>query len=134
MEEPTGSPTLSKAGEAAVATKTATNGSDTNGEAPDWTPSSWTSKPIKQDVVYDDRVAVSKALAKLERSPPIVTPTEICRLKKSLREVALGKAFLLQGGDCAELFDYCESSMIESKIKLLLQMSLILIYGARKPV
>ncbi|KAL8931412.1 MAG: hypothetical protein Q9216_007209, partial [Gyalolechia sp. 2 TL-2023] len=104
------------------------------GEIPAWTPSSWTTKPIKQDVVYDDRAAVSKALAKLEKSPPIVTPTEICKLKKSLRDVALGKAFLLQGGDCAELFDYCEPNMIESKIKLLLQMSIVLIYGAHKPV
>ena len=102
--------------------------------ASEWSPSSWTTKPIKQDVTYDDRTAVTKALAKLERLPPIVTPTEICKLKQSLREVALGRAFLLQGGDCAELFDYCEESAIESKIKLLLQMSLVLIWGANKPV
>ncbi|KAL8680686.1 MAG: hypothetical protein Q9224_006921, partial [Gallowayella concinna] len=124
---------LSTAGEAAAEVKVA-NGIQTNGETSSWTPSSWTTKPIKQDVTYDDRAAVSKALAKLERCPPIVTPTEICKLKRNLRDVALGKAFLLQGGDCAELFDYCESGMIESKIKLLLQMSLILIYGAGKPV
>ncbi|KAI4160400.1 MAG: hypothetical protein LQ342_005724 [Letrouitia transgressa] len=99
-----------------------------------WSPSSWTTKPIKQDVVYSDRSAVSKTLVKLERLPPLVTPTEICKLKRSLREVALGKMFLLQGGDCAELFNYCEESSIESKIKLLLQMSLILIWGAKKPV
>lgn len=48
--------------------------------------------------------------------------------------MALGKAFLLQGGDCAELFDYCEADAIDSKIKLLLQMSLVLIYGSNKPV
>ena len=99
-----------------------------------WTPSSWTGKPVKQDVVYADRREVEKSLAKLERLPPIVTPTEISRLKKSLRDVALGKAFLLQGGDCAELFDYCEENAIESKIKLLLQMSLVLIWGSNKPV
>lgn len=46
----------------------------------------------------------------------------------------MGNAFLLQGGDCAELFDYCEEKAIDSKIKLLLQMSLVLIYGANKPV
>ncbi|KAL8806659.1 MAG: hypothetical protein Q9182_001187 [Xanthomendoza sp. 2 TL-2023] len=124
---------LSTAGEAAAEVKV-TNGIQTNDETSSWTPSSWTTKPIKQDVTYNDRAAVSKALAKLERCPPIVTPTEICKLKRNLRDVALGKAFLLQGGDCAELFDYCESGMIESKIKLLLQMSLILIYGAGKPV
>jgi 3-deoxy-7-phosphoheptulonate synthase len=99
-----------------------------------WTPSSWTTKPIKQDAVYPDRKAVEKSLAKLERLPPIVTPGEIVKLKTSLRDVALGKAFLLQGGDCAELFDYCEENAIESKIKLLLQMSLVLIWGSNKPV
>ncbi|KAL8661054.1 MAG: hypothetical protein Q9168_008416, partial [Polycauliona sp. 1 TL-2023] len=127
-------PSLSKAGGAAAELKTTPNGTHMNGETSKWTPSSWTTKPIKQDVTYEDRVAVSKALAKLERCPPIVTPTEICKLKERLRDVALGKAFLLQGGDCAELFDYCNSDMIESKIKLLLQMSLVLIYGAGKPV
>lgn len=99
-----------------------------------WTPSSWTSKPIKQDAIYEDRQSVEKSLSKLERLPPIVTPTEIEKLKASLRDVALGKAFLLQGGDCAELFDYCEENAIESKIKLLLQMSLVLIWGSNKPV
>ncbi len=89
---------------------------------------------MKQDAVYSDREAVRKSLSKLERLPPIVTPTEIVKLKKSLRDVALGKAFLLQGGDCAELFDYCEENAIESKIKLLLQMSLVLIWGSNKPV
>ena len=103
-------------------------------DASEWTPSSWTTKPIKQDVIYNDRSAVSKALAKLERLPPLVTPTEIVKLRNNLRDVALGKAFLLQGGDCAELFDYCEEAAIESKIKLLLQMSLVLIWGANKPV
>lgn len=102
--------------------------------ADNWSPSSWTSKPIKQDVKYEDQAAFSKAIQKLETLPPLVTPQEIVKLKNSLREVALGNAFLLQGGDCAELFDYCEQGMIESKVKLLLQMSLILVYGAKKKV
>lgn len=105
-----------------------------NGVAGQWNPSSWTSKPIKQDVKYEDQARFSKAIHKLERLPPLVTPQEIVKLKNSLREVALGNAFLLQGGDCAELFDYCEQGMIESKVKLLLQMSLVLVYGARKKV
>lgn len=99
-----------------------------------WSPSSWTTKPIKQDAIYEDRKSVDKSLGKLQRLPPIVTPSEIIKLKSSLRDVALGKAFLLQGGDCAELFDYCEENAIESKIKLLLQMSLVLIWGSNKPV
>jgi 3-deoxy-7-phosphoheptulonate synthase len=99
-----------------------------------WSPISWTTKPIRQEAVYEDQKSVERSLSKLTRLPPIVTPTEIVKLKESLRDVALGKAFLLQGGDCAELFDYCEENAIESKIKLLLQMSLVLIWGANKPV
>lgn len=83
---------------------------------------------------YEDPAKVQKATEKLKRLPPIVTPTEIWKLRSSLRDVALGKAFLLQGGDCAELFDYCEAEAIDSKIKLLLQMSLVLIWGSNKPV
>jgi 3-deoxy-7-phosphoheptulonate synthase len=123
-------PHLSSAGKASVEIKA--NGAQSHVES--WSPSSWTSKPIKQDAVYEDRKSVEKSLSKLQRLPPIVTPTEIVKLKASLRDVALGKAFLLQGGDCAELFDYCEENAIESKIKLLLQMSLVLIWGANKPV
>ncbi|KAE8349301.1 DAHP synthetase [Aspergillus coremiiformis] len=99
-----------------------------------WTPSSWASKPIKQDVVYHDDKGVQGALDKLHKLPPLVTRQEIINLKKSLRNVALGKAFVLQGGDCAELFDYCNQDMIEAKVKLLLQMSLVLVWGANKPV
>lgn len=103
-------------------------------ESSTWSPSSWRNKPIKQDAVYPDQKGLDKARSKLERLPPIVTPTEIVKLKASLRDVALGNAFLLQGGDCAELFDYCEQDAIEAKIKLLLQMSLVIIYGMNKPV
>ena len=70
----------------------------------------------------------------MERLPPLVTVTEIHKLRRSLHDVALGKAFLLQGGDCAELFDYCEESNIDAKVKLLLQMSLVLIGAIDKPV
>jgi len=133
MEEPIEPPKLSRSGNAA-ANIMVNETHQANGTSTQWTPSSWTIKPIKQDVVYDDHTAVTKALAKLERLPPIVTPTEIIKLRKNLQDVALGKAFLLQGGDCAELFDYCEDNAIDSKIKLLLQMSLVLIYGAYKPV
>jgi len=114
---------------------------DTNGplngssaKAPEWTPDSWRSKPIKQSPDYPDKAAVAKSVAELKRLPPIVHPREIVRLKEHLRDVARGEAFLLQGGDCAELFDYCEQGAIESKIKLLLQMSLVLIWGADKRI
>ncbi|KAK0618383.1 DAHP synthetase [Bombardia bombarda] len=102
--------------------------------ASEWTPDSWRTKPIKQGPEYPDQKALSKSLSELKRLPPIVHPREILKLKEHLRDVARGDAFLLQGGDCAELFDYCEQGAIESKIKLLLQMSLVLIWGADKRV
>ena len=105
----------------------------TNGSSA-WSPSSWRQKPAKQEVIYDDQESLQKTKSKLNSLPPLVTPFEIQNLKNELRECALGNAFLLQGGDCAELFDYCNQDMIEAKIKLLLQMSLVLIYGARKKV
>ncbi|WPG98117.1 Phospho-2-dehydro-3-deoxyheptonate aldolase [Acrodontium crateriforme] len=115
------------------------NGTNANGEAnaskpAPWTPSSWRQCPIKQPVDYASESAVVKSRSKLQRLPPIVTPTEIWRLRRSLADVAQGKAFLLQGGDCAELFDYCRDDAIDAKIKLLLQMSLVLIWGGNKPV
>lgn len=100
----------------------------------DWTPVSWQDRPIKQDVVYDDYSKVETALEKLESLPPLVHPMEIEKLKKKLKDAAEGKAFLLQGGDCAELFDYCSQENIENKLKVLLQMSLVLIWGTKLPV
>ncbi|KAI9674895.1 MAG: Aromatic/aminoadipate aminotransferase 1 [Trizodia sp. TS-e1964] len=99
-----------------------------------WKVDSWKSKPVVQNIEYEDKNREAIALKKLERLPPLVTPVEIVKLKQCLRDVALGKAFLLQGGDCAELFDYCEQNTIDSKIKLMLQMSLVLIWGMNKPV
>ncbi|POS85550.1 hypothetical protein EPUL_003217 [Erysiphe pulchra] len=99
-----------------------------------WSPSSWTMKRIEQATIYHDREMLAQSTLKLSRLPPIVQPEEIVKLKGELKKVALGQAFLLQGGDCAELFDYCEQGAIEAKIKLLLQLSIILTYGANKPV
>ncbi|KUI70920.1 Phospho-2-dehydro-3-deoxyheptonate aldolase [Cytospora mali] len=110
-----------------------TNGTKQENAEP-WTPGSWRSKPIKHTPDYPDPKPLAKATKELNHMPPIVTPKEILKLKSHLKDVARGEAFLLQGGDCAELFDYCNQSAIESKIKLLLQMSLVLIWGANKRV
>ena len=102
--------------------------------ASQWDPASWRTKPIKQAPAYPDPSKLTTAVNELTRMPPIVHPHEIQRLKAHLADVAAGNAFLLQGGDCAELFDYCRQDAVESKIKLLLQMSLVLIWGANKRV
>lgn len=102
--------------------------------ASSWDPSTWRSKPIKQSPSYPDPSSLPTATKELTSLPPIVHPAEIARLKSHLADVAAGNAFLLQGGDCAELFDYCAPDAIESKIKLLLQMSLVLIWGSGKRI
>ncbi|KAJ4466457.1 DAHP synthetase [Lentinula edodes] len=101
---------------------------------PSWSPSSWTSKPVAQDVEYPDRKGLSKVLSKLETLPPLVTPSEIERLRYQLSLVQRNEAFLLHAGDCAESFDACTNENISAKIGLILSFSLILIWGARLPI
>lgn len=74
------------------------------------------------------------ALTRLRRLPPLVTTWEIETLKQKLARAASGELFLLQGGDCAESFSDCSPDLIASKLKILLQMSLVLVHGSRKPV
>ncbi|MCL4164459.1 UNVERIFIED_CONTAM: hypothetical protein GTU68_027401, partial [Idotea baltica] len=99
-----------------------------------WDPSSWTKKSVLQQPTYDDSAQLDSVLQKLGDQPPLVTNWEIERLKGQLADAASGKAFLLQGGDCCESFDDCRSDRIEAKLKLLLQMSLVMIHGLQKPV
>ena len=70
----------------------------------------------------------------LSRLPPLVVSWEIEALKEDIAAAQRGERFVLQGGDCAESFDECESDQIAKKLKILLQMSLVLVYGLKKPV
>ena len=99
-----------------------------------WTPTSWQSKPASQQPVYPDGEALQRILAQLAKLPPLVTSWEIENLKQQLAEASRGERFLLQGGDCSESFEDCESSAIASKLKILLQMSLVLVQGGKKRV
>ncbi|KAF9553654.1 DAHP synthetase [Agrocybe pediades] len=99
-----------------------------------WSLNSWKSKPVAQDVEYPDEEKLSKVLKKLEALPPMVTPSEIERLRYQIGLVQKNEAFLLHAGDCAESFDACTGENISSKIGLILSFSLILIWGARLPV
>ncbi len=99
-----------------------------------WTPSSWQSFPAKQQAHYDDPEALQSALDTLASLPPLVTSWEVMSLKGLLAEVQAGKRFLLQGGDCAESFADCNPSIISNRLKVLLQMSLVLIHGLHMPV
>jgi len=107
---------------------------DVEQDAGDWSPSSWRGKPIKQQPVYSDEAAVRKCAETLRSLPPIVHPSEVDKLRELLAEVADGKRFILQGGDCAERFSDCSQQPIENKLKIILQMSLVLIWGAGVPL
>jgi 3-deoxy-7-phosphoheptulonate synthase len=102
--------------------------------AQEWSPTRWQSKVAAQQPVYPDAGAVQEVLAQLARLPPLVTSWEIENLKQQLAEAVAGKRFLLQGGDCSESFADCESTAIASKLKILLQMSLVLVQGGKKRV
>lgn len=99
-----------------------------------WHPASWRSRPIKQQPVYPDEKALDEALAAIRSYPPLIFPNEVESLRQELAEAAHGRALLLQGGDCAERFQDCTPEAITSKLKILLQMSLILSYGSRQSV
>lgn len=100
----------------------------------DWSATSWKSKTAKQQPNYPDAGKVSAVLAQLSRLPPLVTSWEIENLKEQLAEASRGERFLLQGGDCAENFEECTSPIIANKLKILLQMSLVLVHGSKKRV
>ena len=102
--------------------------------APEWSPSSWTSRPALQQPTYGDPVALTRAVESLRRLPPIVVSWEVEALKRQIAEAQRGERFLLQGGDCAESFADCDSGQIARKLKILLQMSLVLLHGMKKPV
>jgi 3-deoxy-7-phosphoheptulonate synthase len=85
-------------------------------------------------VAYASEAALSLAVSQLASLPPLITTWEVESLKSQLAEAAQGKRFLLQGGDCAEQFDDCTADTITNKMKILLQMSLVLVQGSGKPV
>ncbi|HOP22353.1 MAG TPA: 3-deoxy-7-phosphoheptulonate synthase class II [Gammaproteobacteria bacterium] len=99
-----------------------------------WAPESWKNKQILQQANYTDSEKLNSAIEKLSDLPPLVTSWEIFNLKKKLAEVQDGERFLIQGGDCAESFEDCSSPIISNRLKVLLQMSLVLIHGLKKPV
>ena len=99
-----------------------------------WAPDSWRNHPSTQLPVYPDPQVLEEALVELRALPPLVTSWEILALKQQLGEAQDGRRFLLQGGDCAESFAECSSDVISNRVKVLLQMSLVLVHGLRLPV
>lgn len=105
-------------------------------EAPkmQWSPDSWQRHTASQQPVYPDAEKLRSVVGELASLPPLVTSWEIETLKQKLADCSRGDSFLLQGGDCAESFDSCDAEIITAQLKILLQMSLVLVHGTKKKV
>ncbi|KQT57392.1 MULTISPECIES: class II 3-deoxy-7-phosphoheptulonate synthase [unclassified Aureimonas] len=102
--------------------------------AKDWTPTSWRNKPIEQVPDYPDAAALADTEARLSTFPPLVFAGEARKLTRALGEVAEGRSFLLQGGDCAESFAEHGADNIRDFFRAFLQMAVVLTFGASQPV
>ena len=99
-----------------------------------WQKSDWRNKPRVQMPDYLDQAALSTAEQQLGRYPPLVFAGEARSLRQQLAAVSRGEAFLLQGGDCAESFQEFSADNIRDTFKVMLQMAMVLTYGAKVPV
>ncbi len=100
----------------------------------EWVKTGWRSKPRVQMPEYTDQAALQAVEAQLAKYPPLVFAGEARRLKEKLGKAARGEAFLLQGGDCAESFSEFSADLIRDTFKVMLQMAMVLTYGAKVPV
>src|SRR5205809_7001154 len=99
-----------------------------------WTPESWRKLPIEQVPRYDDKAKLASVESTLKGFPPLVFAGEARKLKRKLARVAEGKAFLLQGGDCAESFAEHSADNIRDFFRVFLQMSVVLTFAGGQPV
>ena len=99
-----------------------------------WTPTTWQEKTTSQQPIYVDVDALDASVEQLSTLPPLVSSWEIETLKKQLADAANGKRFLLQAGDCAERFADCTPERITGQLKVLLQMSLVLVHSTKRRV
>jgi 3-deoxy-7-phosphoheptulonate synthase len=97
-----------------------------------WSPESWRNFPLEQDVPYEDPAALDEVEKRLRELPPLVTSWEMERLKGPSPRRRRASGSCCKGGDCAETFDDCRSEAIANKLKILLQMSLVLVHGAEE--
>lgn len=95
-----------------------------------WSPRSWRDLPADQQPPWDDPAALDEAMAELSRWPPLVFAGEARDLTAALGDVCAGRGFLLHAGDCAESFDGVGADAIRDKLKVILQMAVVLTYGA----
>src|SRR6476646_730095 len=101
---------------------------------PTWSPASWRERPALHQPDWPDPAAAEAARERLAAMPPLVFAGEARRLRESLAQVAAGRAFLLQAGDCAESFNDFSAVSIREKLKVILQMAAVRTYGSMLPV
>jgi 3-deoxy-7-phosphoheptulonate synthase len=99
-----------------------------------WQPDSWRGRPIKQQPEWPDLEALRAVEDEIALQPPLVLPAEIVALQQQLAAVAGGRSFLLQAGDCAETFSSCTEKGVRSKLRVILQVAILLTYGSGLPV
>ncbi len=99
-----------------------------------WSPTDWQALPGRHQPRYDDAVALAAALVRLASLPPLVTSGEILALREELQQARAGRRFILHAGECAERLDECTPDLIASRLKVLLQMSLVLEAASGLPV
>ena len=99
-----------------------------------WNPGSWRDFPIKQQHTYNDLEKLSKVESELWSYPPLIFPGEALNVKKKSADVVNGKAFLLQGGDCAESFSSFNAANIKDLFKVMMQMAVVLTFSGGCPV
>jgi 3-deoxy-7-phosphoheptulonate synthase len=107
---------------------------NTKAQSAAWTPNTWRDSPIRQQPIYPDPVKLDDMERRLGKYPPLVFAGEARRLKEHLGRVAEGRAFVLQGGDCAESFSEFTANVIRDQFRVLLQMAVVLTFGASLPV
>ena len=101
---------------------------------PPWHPASWRGRPARQMPAYPDPAQLDAVCDQLRQFPPLIFAGEVQALRAQLAEVAAGRAFLLQGGDCAESFDTLDGEAARETFRVLLQMAVVLTYAAARPV
>ena len=99
-----------------------------------WSPTSWQDYPVKQLPEYEDKALLEQVYKELSGYPPLVNSWEVEDLREQMALATKGEAFLLQGGDCAEVFENCNAPQTVNLLKVLLQMSFILIHEMGIPV
>ena len=99
-----------------------------------WNPASWQTRKAQQQPNYPDAGTLERTVAELSRLPPLVVSWEVEALRERLAAAQRGEGFLLQGGDCAESFSECESDHIAKQLKVILQVSLVLLHGLKRPI